>query len=504
MWVRLAMFNFNTRPNRSASSPAGMGAKILAATGLSSSKSLSRLAGADVPEGHTNGHTGSGDLLSAQDNAAMHIRKQDEPLQAKPRLQQSGLSRQMPSVYAAMLPAQRSSSAPASYSLPGCMLGPVCGVATSHTTRQLLTKLLQAQTAVSVGHPKDQIAAQFDAMQARQALLRRDLKQGQVEELADTPIERVFESVLAEELVNHMPKQMLQPMQQLSRWMAREIERLEDPRAERVMKGLLADLRKEHPRPWSAQQPLIGRLCDGTEPWATKRKALTDFLKGDLAQGSDALAAMVLLRSSFLGYKAAGLDTTLAPWLKDADRTYQSQILPKKSGAPHHGASQRPVGDQMAGITNLGQASPVKADHLVPGLRATYRERINLASKDARESIAWGNPVAAGTSGTTNMFLHAVSHHNALPGAPQVDGAALTTLLAALTCYDGGHSLHEVLSVGHLLSALPHVNMPAFAGYAPGHARGVFVDLATKYGATDLAEVAFTRLEEHYRDVPVS
>lgn len=221
-----------------------------------------------------------------------------------------------------------------------------------------------------------------------------------------------------------------------------------------------------------------------------------------MTQGIDGLSAMVLLRSSFIGYKSAGLDTTLAPWLKDADRNYQAHILPRKSGRPHDGLPTR-ASDQMAGITNLGQKSPLKTAHLISGVRATYRESINLASKDAQEAIAYGNPVAAGISGTTNMFLHAVSHHNAVPGAIKIDGSALTTLLAALTCYNGGHSMHEVFTVGNQLATLPHVDMTEFTGYAPGHARGMFVELAAKYGATDLADVSFARLEQHFREYPL-
>lgn len=208
------MFKFNAR-NRSDSAPARMGARILSASGLSSSKSLSRLDSENPQAGH---HEGPSDTFSPpRTQADTSGRSLSDPVSAvKPNSFKLVSSRRVPSVYAAMQPALRSVTAPAAYSHPGSFLGPVCGVATTKTTRQLLELLLQAQTVACVGKPAEQIGAEFDIQQARKALLRRDLKQDPIEDLAHTPIERVFESIMAEELIEHMPFKLLQPMQQLS------------------------------------------------------------------------------------------------------------------------------------------------------------------------------------------------------------------------------------------------------------------------------------------------
>lgn len=499
------MIKSNTRPRRSPSSPASLGARIRSALGPALSLMGDRFGQASF-DAQTQHHLPLNDSLAQTDGFPHKSQGLNASMQAALGVRQNDITNEKGlKAYMPLASVQRSVSAPEMSRHMGSLLGPVCGVATTKTTKQILDRLLQAQTAISAGNPAEQIAARFDLTNAKKALLRRDTRQtGDIEDLASTPIERVFESLLAEELMKQMPAKLLLPMQQLAQWMGGAIGDLSEERAQRVIEGMLADLRKEHPRPWSSQQPLLARLCEKDEPWQQKWAAVTAYLHSDLAQGIDGLTSMLLLRSSFLGYKSAGLDTTLAPWLKDADRSYQANILPRKSGGFSLTAPAPAFNDKIVGITNLGQPSPLNTANLVAGVRATYRANINLGSEDARESIAFANPVAAGLSGTTNMFLHAASHYNETsPSATKIDGSALTTLLAALTCYDGGHSIHEVFAIGHLLSNLPQLGMDVFSGYVSGHARGIFVDLAAQYGAHQLTDVVFDRLDKHFRANPM-
>ncbi len=59
--------------------------------------------------------------------------------------------------------------------------------------------------------------------------------------------------------------------------------------------------------------------------------------------------------------------------------------------------------------------------------------------------------------------------------------------------------MYEVFAVGHMLCTLCQINLPQIIGYSPGHARGMFVGLASKYGALERTDVAFVLQRGRHR-----
>jgi hypothetical protein len=360
--------------------------------------------------------------------------------------------------------------------------------------------MLRAQQARSGGQS---VADLFEDEALLTALMRRDAPQeGAVQELASAPIERAFESILTDEVFGQMPRRMGDQMGQLGRAMAETLDHLSPERAERVIKHAILDLQKEHPRAWSKKAPLLTYLCQNqSETLQAKKQRLIVGLRRDVADGFDALTVMVLMRSCFLGLKGAGLDLIIAPWLRQADQVYGKSILEYKGKSQANHLGEYPK-DAVVGITGLGQNSPVHAEDLTPALRANNRGVPDLNKEEIAAAVMFGNPFVSGPSGTTNMFLHAVSYFNE-KGTTNIDGSALTTLLATLLCYDGGHSIHEVFSVAHLLSSLPKSQLSTFLGYTSGHARGLYVDLAEQAGSVNVSGKALKRLYAHFHDEEV-
>lgn len=501
------MFKLGPRSHRSVSSPSALtgpaGARPARVESQNSDGSVGADAhgqksaqnGVDGGQSHENGKGAAQSLLA-------------KGLRQAPRLAALFTSRRSPGSGAAGVMAAegarpRSASAPALTGYVGPRLGAINHATASATTKQLLAKLLHAQTLIAAGQSTyaAQIDAAFDVGAARRALLYRELPQnGSIDALHATPIERVLESILAEELIAHMPPQMLLPMQHLAQGMATTLADMDSAASDKLMHSIVQDLVKEFPRPWSTKQPIMALLCSGTESVEHKKEQLLNFLRKPIEHGMDGLTAMVLLRSVYVGSKPTASAKAIVPWMDKADANYGKNILMRKPYKQRLGPPMPRSSDAVVGITNLGQASPTQVRDLVPGLRATHREEMDLASADVQEAIAYANPVASGWSGTTNMFLHAVSHHNGLAGAAHIEAEPLVALLAALTCFDGGHSVHEVLVVANMLHALPNLNLDTLATYTSGHARGIFVEMASRAGAQNLAATAFDRLEQHFQN----
>lgn len=400
-----------------------------------------------------------------------------------------------PAVYAAKPGLTRSTSAPAMGMHLAPLLGPMFGAQTTKTSRQIFLQLLAAEQTASTATGKEQLAAQFDVGTARNALLRRDLPQAApLDELVEAPLERALESILTDEALEQLPAKLSAPFAALGDALAGTMENLSPERLARVMRGLRGDLRVEYPRAWSERTPDVGALVEGRATDAENLRLVTDVLRAPMSDRHACLAAMSVMRACFLGMKSAGLDSTLAPWLRHADAAYQGYILDHKGNRTAYGPGENPK-DAVAGITLYGAPSPLAARALVPGARAVGRHAPNLDNAAVREAVAWANPYASGLSGTTNLFVHAAAHFNQT-GAAAIDGAALTTLLSALLCYDGGHSIHEVYAVAAYLRGLAGIDLDAFRGYAPGHARGTFVALASERGVTSLEERSFARLAD--------
>jgi hypothetical protein len=116
----------------------------------------------------------------------------------------------------------------------------------------------------------------------------------------------------------------------------------------------------------------------------------------------------------------------------------------------------------------------------------------DLNNSHVREALSYGNPYGVGISGSTNVFLFAADHFNKA-GATRIDGLTLTTAMAALLCYDGGHSLHEAYAAAKLYPSADSLQLGRLAAYQPGDARQTFVTLVNGE-QSGLVARAFERL----------
>ncbi len=115
--------------------------------------------------------------------------------------------------------------------------------------------------------------------------------------------------------------------------------------------------------------------------------------------------------------------------------------------------------------------------------------------------MVYGNPYGSGISGSTNIFLFAAAHFNAL-GATHIDLMAITTALGVDLCFNGGHSFSEVYGAARMFPGASSTSLDALKTYHPGHARSLFIKQVDPQN-TWLATTSFKRLAAFLIDLEI-
>lgn len=341
----------------------------------------------------------------------------------------------------------------------------------------------------------------FDADTAKMLFFRNAPKAEAFADLFAAPVERALESILADETIAHMPARLRQPFETLARAAADTFAAQPETRRTAWLTKTIEVLRTEYPRPWSSKTPITGLLCTGTQDDADKQSALQDYLRGELRDGFAAMASMTIVRSMYMATESLGISLSTLPFATRAARFYVNELLSQTGRIPLIPANV-PARHQSAGLTLANLPSPIDAGWMQPGIVACHRYRPDEDNPYVTEALAWGNPYGVGISGSTNIFLFAAAELAQRQGVV-VDAVGLTAGMAAMLCYDGGHSLHEAFDAALAFPEGEKLNLGLLSPYHPGYARELFVDLVDPEGRW-LREQSLVRLANFVLDQPVT
>ena len=208
--------------------------------------------------------------------------------------------------------------------------------------------------------------------------------------------------------------------------------------AKEVSLGLAAK-----PRFWFDRTPALRQFISAV-PGAPKKQALIAWMGQPVQSSHDAMSVILLACQMSLVLKEHAADS--APWMWASDLNYAQVVQPS---ARRLNNMIEPLLRAEGGIALLHQRAMFSESSMRPGIRASLQHRPNLEapSPATRRMLEHGLPYASGVSGSTNMLLYMA--HFFKQGGTELDPKQL--LLAAAMLLGAGHSLHEVLWVGHQL-----------------------------------------------------
>lgn len=323
-------------------------------------------------------------------------------------------------------------------------------------------------------------------------LHRRSPKTESARDLVASPVERAFDSILADEVLQRMPAHLCRPFVALGQQAALTLAQAEPARREKWMRALCAELLLEYPHPWSPKTPIVDILCATSASSEQKYASLDAFWRQPLTDGFQATASMTILRAMYMAAEHLGISAQVLPFVSKASSFYVHHLL-TQTGRARAVTSAEPQRQAGAGITEFGAPSPIDASWMPLSIRASHKHKPNLDNSHVRQALQYGNAYGVGISGSTNLFLFAAAHYQQ-QGVPGLDALALTTSIAAMLCYSGGHSLHECFAAAQQLVRPMDTQLGSLRTYHPGHARQTFVALADPQQQTNLLRRSLKRL----------
>lgn len=260
--------------------------------------------------------------------------------------------------------------------------------------------------------------------------------------LHDNLYGRIFETRLIAQLIAAPPPGTLACAQNLSAALLNFLKSLSPAMQSMVSKKLSLQL-AEKPRFWYGQVPkLLGFIT--AVPGQQKKQALESWLSTPVQSAYDCMGVILFgcELSLLLKQHAPGS----APWMWPSDLNYAQAVQPSSRRLKN-------MPDLLlraeGGITLQHQRAAYRQPSMRPSIRAALQHRPNLdtPSPVIRRMLDHGLPYASGVSGSTNLLLHQAHFfkHNGV----ELDYKQL--ILGAALLLGGGHSLHEVLWVGHQL-----------------------------------------------------
>lgn len=280
--------------------------------------------------------------------------------------------------------------------------------------------------------PTDQQAANFDTR------------------LHDNLYGRVFETRLIARLIAAPPPGTLICAQTLSLAL-RDFFCALSPADQLMVAKKLSLLLAEKPRFWYDHVPkLLGLITAAAG--RQKKQALETWLCTPVRSAYDCMGVMLFASELSLLLKQDAASS--APWMWPSDWNYAHAVQPSARRLQNMPALLLRA---EGGITLQHQRSAYSQPTMRPSIRASLQHRPNLdtPSPVIRRMLDHGLPYASGVSGSTNILLH-LAHYFKQAG---IDLDYKQILLDAALLLGGGHSLHEVLWVGHQLDRLLGLNL---------------------------------------------
>jgi hypothetical protein len=171
-----------------------------------------------------------------------------------------------------------------------------------------------------------------------------------------------------------------------------------------------------------------------------------------------------------------------------ADKNYLRVVLPQRKRLYNMDVLTG-ITQPTAGITFSHQPATLKQRWMIPSGRPTesYKPDFNKPSIPIRVALEAGIPYVSGISGSANLMLHLGSYLNR-SGDAQTDLRQLLMSVLMFVVFDGGHSIHEVLWVGHHLDDALQLGLGFEKGTDPLRFVGSTAQLERMFAGTPLAQ----------------
>jgi hypothetical protein len=341
-------------------------------------------------------------------------------------------------------------------------------------------------------------------------LSRKGLQDGDAAKVLEAPVERVFESYIANTFLSNIPKKTSAVLFSLSSTLAERLKKLGADDRMRIYKILKIIIRPETEEFWEGKEPIRDEILAASRLEALD-KLILSYLTHPYTDKVKTIAGVFLMRELLRASETVKKDTIIAEAVSKASSHYCACIMPTKQ-IPVVQVKVADVGHQgrelcFAGITTLGQTSAVSESWMKPALKPLHLRQIDPDDPYAKHCLLSGNPVVTGLSGTSNIFLFV---------APALlrnfDASARDHLIAVLTCvltYAGGHSINEVLEVAQMVAEIDTKSAENnFADgvyrepkyYYKAEARHAFSMLMTRIGETQVIDTAFEDTVAHFEN----